>query len=162
MTKEELFLKTVFCCIACDGDIATEEINMVMSTCKNNKLFSNIDIEKCLNSWVSEINEKGALFRQTYLKEISSIELNEQEQLLLASLAIEAIEADNRIDYAEVKFFKKIRARLSISDDIILSEYPDKEDFLLPDINVSETPLWNDNTHFSQLSIPIHTNSTEQ
>lgn len=162
MTKEELFLKTVFCCIACDGDTATEEINMVMSTCKNNKLFSNIDIEKCLNSWVSEINEKGALFLQTYLKEISSIELNEQEQLLLASLAIEAIEADNRIDYAEVKFFKKIRARLSISDDIILSEYPDKEDFLLPDINVSETPLWNDNTHFSQLSIPIHTNSTEQ
>lgn len=27
MTKEELYLKTVFCCIACDGDIATEEVD---------------------------------------------------------------------------------------------------------------------------------------
>ena len=26
MTKEELYLKTIFCCIACDGDIATEEV----------------------------------------------------------------------------------------------------------------------------------------
>ena len=29
MTKEELYLKTIFCCIACDGDIATEEVDMV-------------------------------------------------------------------------------------------------------------------------------------
>ena len=29
MTKEELYLKTIFCCIACDGDIATEEVGMV-------------------------------------------------------------------------------------------------------------------------------------
>lgn len=161
MGKEELLLKTIFCCIACDGDIVAEEINMVINTCTNDKLFSNIDVEKCLNSWVSKINEKGALFLQTYLKDISSFELNEQEQLLLVSLAIKAIEADNRIDYTEVKFFKKIRARLSISDEIILSKYPDKEDFLLPDINVSEAPIWNDNTHFSQLSIPIHTNPTK-
>lgn len=28
MTKEELYLKTIFCCIACDGDIATEEVGI--------------------------------------------------------------------------------------------------------------------------------------
>ena len=84
--------------------------------------------------------------------------LNETEQLLLVSLAIKAIEADNRIEYAEVKFFKKIRSRLTVSDEAILAEHPDKEDFLLPDINIAKAPQWDDNIHFSQITIPTQTN----
>lgn len=154
MTKEELYLKTIFCCIACDGDIATEEVGMVRELCAKDKLFHDIDSEKCINSWIAEINEQGALFLQSYL----NVVLNETEQLLLVSLAIKAIEADNRIEYAEVKFFKKIRSRLSVSDEAILAEHPDKEDFLLPDINIAEAPQWDDNIHFSQITIPTQTN----
>lgn len=73
---------------------------------------------------------------------------------MLVSFAIEAIEADNRIEYVEVKFFKKIRSRLTISDEAILAKHPDKEDFLLPDINVAEIPDWNNDTKFNQISIP--------
>lgn len=153
MTKEELYLKTVFCCIACDGDIAAEEVEMVRDLCAEDIIFNGIDSEKHLNSWIKEINEKGGIFLQSYLKELKSFELNKTEQLLIVSLAIKAIEADNRIEYAEVKFFKKIRARLTISDEAILAEHPNKEDFLLPDINVAEIPQWDDNTHFSQISI---------
>ena len=158
MSKEELYLKTVFCCIACDGDIATEEVDMVRELCSKDNVFSSLDSEKYFNSWITEINEQGGMFLQSYLKEINSVELNEQEQLLLVSLAIKAIEIDNRIEYAEVKFFKKIRSRLTISDEAILAEHPDKEDFLLPDINIEEIPQWDNNTHFSQISIPIQTN----
>ena len=158
MSKEELYLKTVFCCIACDGDIATEEVNMVRELCSKDNVFSSLDSEKYFNSWITEINEQGGIFLQSYLKEINSVELNEKEQLLLVSLAIKAIEIDNRIEYAEVKFFKKIRSRLTISDEAILAEHPDKEDFLLPDINIEEIPQWDNNTHFSQISIPIHHN----
>lgn len=153
MTKEELYLKTIFCCIACDGNIATEEVDMVRNLCAKDRIFHNLDSEEYLNSWITEINEQGGAFLQTYLKEINSVELNEQEQLLLVSLAIKAIEADNSIEYAEVKFFKKIRSKLNISDEAILAEHPDKEDFLLPDINITEIPQWDDSTHFSQISI---------
>ena len=153
MTKEELYLKTIFCCIACDGDIATEEVDMVRDLCAKDRIFHNLDSEEYLNSWITEINEQGGAFLQTYLKEINSVELNEQEQLLLVSLAIKAIEADNSIEYAEVKFFKKIRSKLTISDEAILAEHTDKEDFLLPDINITEIPQWDDSTHFSQISI---------
>ena len=158
MTKEELYLKTVFCCIACDGDIATEEVDMVRDLCAKNNIFHSVDSENRLNSWISEINEQGGMFLQSYLKELNSVELNKTEQLLLVSLAIKAIEADNRIEYAEVKFFKKIRSRLSISDEAILAEHPDKEDFLLPDINIAEIPQWDNGTHFSQISIPNQPN----
>lgn len=153
MTKEELYLKTIFCCIACDGNIATEEVDMVRNLCAKDRIFHNLDSEEYLNSWITEINEQGGVFLQTYLKEINSVELNKQEQLLLVSLAIKAIEADNNIEYAEVKFFKKIRSKLNISDEAILAEHPDKEDFLLPDINITEIPQWDDSTHFSQISI---------
>ena len=158
MTKEELYLKTVFCCIACDGDIATEEVDMVKDLCAKDNIFHGIDSEKYLNSWITEINEQGGMFLQTYLKELSSMTLTETEQLLLVSLAIKAIEADNRIEYAEVKFFKKIRSRLTVSDGKILAEHPDKEEFLLPDINVSEIPQWDDNTYFSKIAIHTQNN----
>lgn len=121
MTKEELYLKTIFCCIACDGNIATEEVDMVRDLCAKDRIFHNLDSEEYLNSWITEINEQGGAFLQTYLKEINSVELNKQEQLLLVSLAIKAIEADNSIEYAEVKFFKKIRSKLTISDEAILA-----------------------------------------
>jgi len=98
MTKEELYLKTIFCCIACDGNIATEEVDMVRDLCAKDRIFHNLDSEEYLNSWITEINEQGGAFLQTYLKEINSVELNEQEQLLLVSLAIKAIEADNSIE----------------------------------------------------------------
>lgn len=158
MTKDELYLKTVFCCIACDGDIATEEVDMVRDLCAKDGIFHNLDSEECLNSWITEINEQGGVFLQTYLKELNSVDLNETEQLLIVSLAIKAIEADNRIEYAEVKFFKKIRSRLTISDEAILADHPNKEDFLLPDINITEVPQWDDSTHFSQISIPTQSN----
>lgn len=156
MTKEELYLKTVFCCIACDGDIATEEVNLVRELSTKDELFNNIDTEKCINTWIAEINELGGKFLQSYLKEVNAIDLSDKEQLLLVSLAFKAIEADNRIEYAEVKFFKKIRVRLTISDEAILAKYPDKEEFLLPDINVSELPDWDEDTQFAQISIPTH------
>lgn len=53
MTKEELYLKTIFCCIACDGDIATEEVDMVKDLCAKDKIFHDVDSEKYLNSWIT-------------------------------------------------------------------------------------------------------------
>ena len=153
MTKDELYLKTIFSCIACDGDIATEEVNLVRNLCTKDNIFHNVDLEKLINSWISEINEQGGTFLQSYLNELSSMALTETEQLQLVSLAIKAIEIDNHVEYAEVKFFKKIRSILTISDEAILAEHPNNEDFLLPDINVTEIPQWDNSTHFSQISI---------
>ena len=158
MTKKELYLKTVFCCIACDGDIAKEEIRLIRELGTKDKLFNDMDTEKYINAWINEINKRGCIFLQNYLNEIATEDLNEKEQLLLVSLAFNAIEADNRIEYSEVKFFKKIRSRLSISDETILGKFPNKEDFLLPDLKVAELPMWDENTYFNQITIPTQGN----
>lgn len=158
MTKKELYLKTIFCCIACDGEIAEEEIYLVRELCANDNLFSDINAEKYINTWIAEINEQGSVFLQSYLKEILMLGLDDKEQLLLVSLALKAIDTDCYIEYSEVKFFKKIRSRLSISDEAILGEYPDKEDFLLPDLKIAELPTWDDNIQFAQITIPSQGN----
>lgn len=159
MTKKELYLKTVFCCIACDGEIVAEEISMVREMCTQDQLFADMDANKYINTWIEEINKQGRRFLQNYLNEISMIDLSDMEQQLLVSLALKAIEADNRIEFSEVKFFKKIRSRLSISDEEILGEHPDKEDFLLPDLKVDELPVWDEYTQFAQITIPTQDNS---
>lgn len=142
--------------MACDGDIATEEVAYVKEFCAEHKLFDELDIDKTINGWVEAINREGARFLQTYLDELGAVELTKKEQLTIVELSIKMIEADNVIQYSEVKFFKKIRYRLTLTDEEILAVLHDrddfaKEDYLLPDIQVAEVPDWSD-VHFESIA----------
>lgn len=134
MEINELYLKTAFCCMACDGDIASEELELIKKHASNSELFQKLDIESKLNEYVAGINKQGVLFLNSYLREVVSSFLTEAQELNIVKIAIQMIEADNKIEYSEISFFKKIRLNLSISDKVILAEMPDKEDYLLPDI----------------------------
>lgn len=151
MNKKELYLKTIFSCMVCDGNIAPEEIDLVKKLVNNSKLFEDFDVESNLNSYIAEVNENGSKFLSRYLSELAASELEKQSQMEIVNLAFMTIEADNVIEYSEVKFFKKIRARLSLTDEEILECHPDKEDFLLPDISVNEDPIL-DNVSFCQIN----------
>ena len=142
MNTQELYLKTIFCCMACDGDIANEEVALVHNITSKQNIFDGMDVNAIINGYVASINDNGALFLKQYLNELSSQELSNNEQKTIVDFALKTIFADNRIEYSEVKFFKKIRSRLSLTDEEILDNHPDVEDFLLPDINVAEDPVW--------------------
>lgn len=120
--------------MACDGEIAEQEIEIVKKICSNEQFFKDIDVENKLNKWIIEINNKGVSFLKGYLNELSSNNMNKEEELQIVDFAIKTIEADEKVEYSEIKLFKKIRALLSVSDEEILELYPDKEEFLLPDI----------------------------
>lgn len=154
MNTQELYLKTIFCCMACDGDIANEEVALVHDITSKQDVFDGMDVNAIINGYVASINANGALFLKQYLKELSSKKLSYEEQKMIVDFALQTIFADNRIEYSEVKFFKKIRSRLSITDEEILASHPDVEDFLLPDINVAEDPIWEnvvfDNINFAE------------
>lgn len=153
MTKQELYLKTMFCCMACDGDIAPEEIQMIKAIAIQTPILEGLDMENILNTYVLAINQNGILFFRKYLNELSEEKLTSDEELQIVELSIKVIEADNNVEYSEVKFFKKIRARLSVSDEQILAKHPDKEDFLLPDIDVMDEPIWDENVVFADICL---------
>ncbi len=141
--------------MACDGDIAEDEITLIKETIANEaKPFEGLEVENLLNTYVSEINEMGKLFLTRYLSALAEAELTQEEELQVVDLAIKMIEADNVIQYSEVSFFKKIRVRLSLSDEQILEKHPDKEDFLLPDISAYEDPIW-DNVTFADIKLDL-------
>lgn len=150
MTQQEIFLKTVFCCMACDGDIAPEEVDFIRNNCTSNQLFRNLDVENLLTNWLNKINNDGRKFLYNYLKELEAFSMTKDNLLLLLELAMQTIEADNIIEYSEVAFFKQIRKRISLSDEDIIEKHPIWEEFLLSDINTSDEIMWDTNTHFSK------------
>lgn len=151
MEKKELYLKTAFCCMACDGDIAAEE----MAKIKSMEYFKDIDdLEQKLNEYLAQLKEQGGQFLKCYLNELKTTQLTETEECELVSIAIQTIEVDKVIEYNEVAFFKKIRRCLKSSDDTLLSviqENPEvadqisPEEYLMPDIiDESDFTLWDD------------------
>lgn len=153
MEINELYLKTAFCCMACDGDIADEEVQYVRDLSADGSLFRGVDVESKINKWVEAINAEGSKFLNTYLEELAATTLTDEQQMTIVDLAIKMIEADNQILYSEVKFFKKIRVRLTLTDEAILAKHPDKEEFLRPDLNVFKAPEWDDTVHFDQINL---------
>lgn len=151
MELNELYLKTLFCCSACDGEIAPEEVSLVKQISLNDSTFKGLDVENTLNSYVDSINEQGSIFLKIYLSEIANSTLSDAEQVKLVDLAIKMIEADNQILYSKIKFFKKIRNRLTVSDEFILKKLQDREDYLLPDIS-SEDKDFEEVGNFAQIS----------
>lgn len=61
------------------------------------------------------------------------------------------IEADKQVLYSEVKFFKKIRSRITVSDEQILLKLSSIEDYLQPDI-CAENKDFEDVGGFKQIS----------
>lgn len=62
MDKAELYLKTIFCCMACDGEIAKEEIEMVKNVSSKNDIFSSLNVESLINQWIVALNEMVRIF----------------------------------------------------------------------------------------------------
>ena len=81
-------------------------------------------------------------------------ELSVEEQKEIIKIAIEMIEADGLILYSEVKFFKRLRSCLSITDKEILAVLPDKEDYLLPDIKTSDY-IFDEDIKFAEIRLDL-------
>lgn len=123
--------------MACDGNIVSNEIENMRSFVRD-RLISETDADTYINEYLDDLRSAPTEFVSSYLGELKSLELNDSESLDLIDFAIQIIESDNEIAYAEVKFFKQIRACLKVSDDVILNLRPELEDYLLPDIISNE------------------------
>lgn len=150
MKTNELYLKTAFCCMACDGDIAPEEVEKI----KGFPQFKEMDLQHLLSDYLTQLKAEGNGFLKKYLDEVKSANLTEDEECQLTSIAVQTIEVDKSIEYNEIAFFKKIRKRLNASDEKLLTAIPENsavadqihpEDYLLPDItDEDDLSLWTD------------------
>lgn len=152
MALNELYLRTAFCCMACDGEIADEEVALLNKLALTEQVFGDLDIQMSINNYIESINKLGMVFLEEYLVDVKNGSLDDTASLQLVKIAIDTIEADNQVEYSEVSFFKRIRKQLSIKDEVILEAMPDKEDYLLPDVETEDIFDWS--FSFQSIQLP--------
>lgn len=135
ITFDKLLLKTAFCCMASDGNIDKREVELIKKMCEQSSLFNDFDFNKEINILLSKINERGTEFIEYFFNLLNNTELTEKEELMVIEFAINTINADDVVEYSEIKFFKAIRKCLKISDEKVLEVYPDLEYYLEEDID---------------------------
>ena len=154
---DELLLKTAFCCMASDGEIAQEEIDTIQKLCQREEILKSMDFQNEIKRFVEEINKQGMQFIKNYLDELEKTLLTEQENINLLNIVFEVIFADGKVEYSEVKFFRNIRVRLSISDEVIEKNFantPDLDIFLAKDIVDHLSVEKVTQQYFSSIEIP--------
>ncbi|WP_277010263.1 TerB family tellurite resistance protein [Capnocytophaga granulosa] len=154
---DELLLKTAFCCMASDGEIAQEEIDTIQKLCQREEMLKKMDFQNEIKRFVEEINKQGMQFIKNYLDELEKTSLTEQENINLLNIVFEVIFADGKVEYSEVKFFRNIRIRLSISDEVIEKNFantPDLDIFLAKDIVDHLSVEKVTQQYFSSIEIP--------
>lgn len=140
----ELLLQTAFSCMASDGDIDTSEVQLIKALEQDEKLFGFENIENELNRLVREINKNGHGFLRQYLHHLSQSNFTEEQEIEIVRTSVKTIKADNDEKYSEIKFFKIIRSKLSVTDESLIEALPEfdnlEEDYLQQDI-ISESYL---------------------
>lgn len=154
MEQNNLLLRTAFACMACDGEIAKEEISLIKKMSTEKHLFGDIDLDEELDSLVKEINLKGKCFLKQYLLSLAEQTMSEEEEIRVADVAVQTIRSDNKIEYSEIKFFKVLRFNLKVVSDEILLEKIDgiDENYLAQDIRADYLQLYDD--YFNTIDLP--------
>ncbi len=131
---ERLLLKTVFACMACDQAIDAEELSHFRSRAEERNLFGDLDLDAELQRLRSDVNSNGYGFFRHFFSELSASKLDGAQQLQLLESSIDMVEANEEIEYTEVKFIKLIRAELSVSDAEILAKNQKHAEYLKEDV----------------------------
>ena len=146
--------------MACDGEIAGEELSLIKELDAKEKLFGDIDVNLELNKLKEQVDKEGNQFLKRYIDELGKAELTDVQELTLLKVAYLTILADNKVEYNEVKFFKIIRSNMKkLDDDTILNKIEGIEDyFVQSDIKEENKQLYDayfTNIDISHLNIRI-------
>lgn len=135
MKQQELLLRTAFACMACDGTIATEEVELIQQLHDKKHLFGDVDVKAQLETMIEDLKRMGNDFVKAYFDTLASAKLTETEELDILRVAAQTIQSDQVIEYSEIKFFKMIRSYMKVEDDTILAQVTEiDEDYLAQDI----------------------------
>ena len=127
----KVLLLTSVCCMACDGEIAKEEVSTLKMLANEQQLFGKEDMNLVLPVVMDSLAKFGFEFVKSYLDLLEKADFSDTQALQILDVATKTIYADSKIEYDEIKFFKSIRKNLKVSDKQILDQIEGVEDFWL-------------------------------
>uniref|UniRef100_UPI0023F24717 hypothetical protein n=1 Tax=Flavobacterium filum TaxID=370974 RepID=UPI0023F24717 len=109
--KDFLF-KSAVIAMACDGNIAEEEIAEIKNIVLNEIYFMGYEMDTPLQKNIDNIKLNGRNAVNQFLQEITSNDLNEHQELLLIEVLLKIILADTKIEENELRFLHLAKSRL--------------------------------------------------
>lgn len=133
--NEQLIVETLFYCMVCDGDTPPEEQAQLKQTCLLETNLQEEEIEQSIHNLTVAFAEQANTIN-SFLKQLSSIKLDEAQQVFLIECLIQMILADGVLHQKEILYFKGVCKSLSISRELICENFPEIEEWL--DVEIVE------------------------
>ena len=149
---QPLLLKAAVNLIACDGTIADVEIQELKSIAESEMYFSDFEYEDLLNSFVSDIKQRGKDSINDFLSELGNSEPKERQKFILIEVFIRVMESDNVVEANEIKFLQLVKSKLNLTDEELIMQFPDKLEFLLENDSESFQTEFTDEIKFEELN----------
>lgn len=148
--KKFLF-KSAVMTMACDGNIAEEEISEIKNMVFNEIYFMGFDYEDLLKDGIEDIKVNGKVAINQYLQELNSIELNEHQEILLVEVILKIIEADNEIQTSEIKFLQLVKSKLKTEEQTLIIKFPKQIDYLIDFNNYGLSDVFTEEIEINKL-----------
>ena len=123
--------KSAVMAMACDGDIAEEEITEIKNIVANEIYFMGYDFEEPLKTNIENIKANGKNAINQYLQEIVSNDLNEHQEILLIEVILRMIQADDKVEESEIKFLQMAKSKLKTEEETLIVKFPNQIDYLM-------------------------------
>ncbi|WP_035671310.1 TerB family tellurite resistance protein [Flavobacterium sp. 83] len=128
--KNFLF-KSAVMAMACDGDIADEEVIEIKKIVANEIYFLGYDFEEPLKVNIDNIKVNGRNAINLYLQEIVSNDLNEHQELLIIEILLRVIQADGKVEESESKFLQMVKSKLKVDEQTLIIKFPQQIEVLM-------------------------------
>ena len=120
---KKILFKTAFCVMACDSHIDDLEIEEMRKIDTNTSYFKNVDLSDELNELIEEIKTKGKTIVLDLFQTLRTTKLTMVQELLIIEVAFRIINADNKVDENEIKFFNLLRSKLEVDNEILRDRF---------------------------------------
>jgi uncharacterized tellurite resistance protein B-like protein len=131
--KSFLF-KSAVMAMACDGEIAEEEIIEIKNIVTNEIYFMGYDFENPLKSNLENIRVNGKNAINQYLQEIAAKDLNSNQEILIIEVVLRIILADAKVEESELMFLQMVKSKLKTDEQTMIIKFPAQTSYLM-DLN---------------------------
>jgi uncharacterized tellurite resistance protein B-like protein len=146
---QNFLLKSAISVMACDGSIDESEVTEIKNMADNEIYFMGFDIEEPFEASLSYIKQNGKKAINEYLNELSQLNLNEKQEIILIEVLIRTIESDNVIEESEIKFLQMVKSKLGISEETIITQFPKQMKYLIDFQNYGLNEEFTDEIEFA-------------
>ena len=120
---KHLLFNVAFCAMSCDGEIDDREIEELKLIDTKTTYFKDTDLSEELSAMISAIRLKGQRVINDLFTMLMDADLTTVQELLILEVALRIINADEKIEENEKWFFRILRSKLRVHNEIIIDRF---------------------------------------